>query len=95
MTQREKREFLIQKLIDEQPRYQDLQIPSDATEQRRLLRSLLNVRPPAPIEEDFLAVQDEYLREETARKGVTTLRQDHKKAGPRGGDRAGQADLRL
>ena len=73
MTQREKREFLIQKLIDEQPRYRDLQIPSSEAEQRTLLRSLMNVRPPYPIGEDFLTVQDAYLQEETARKGVTDI----------------------
>ena len=73
MTQTEKREFLIKKLLDEQPRYKNLNIPHDEAEQKRLLRSLMNVRPPMPIDEDFLAVQDEYLREETARKGVTNL----------------------
>ena len=73
MTHTEKRKFLIQKLIDEQPRYQDLQIPVEETEQKTLLRSLMNVRPPYPIGEDFLTVQDEYLREETARKGVTDI----------------------
>lgn len=73
MTQREKREFLIQKLIEEQSRYRDLKIPSDEAEQKTLLRSLMNVRPPYPIGEDFLTVQDAYLREETARKGVTDI----------------------
>ena len=73
MTQREKREFLIQKLIDEQPRYQDLKIPSNEAEQKTLLRSLMNVRPPCPIGDDFLTVQDAYLREETARKGITDI----------------------
>ena len=73
MTQAERRTFLIQKLIDEEPRYRDLQIPSGEAEQKTLLRSLMNVRPPWPIREDFLAVQDEYLQEETARKGVTDI----------------------
>ena len=27
-------------------------------EQRRLLRALMNVRPPRPLSEDFLALQD-------------------------------------
>ena len=73
MTQKEKREFLIQKLMDEQPRYRDMQIPSGEAEQKTLLRSLMNVRSPLPAGEDFLAVQDAYLREETARKGVTDI----------------------
>ena len=73
MTQDERRTLLIQKLLSEQPRYRDLQIPSDEVEQRRLLRSLMNVRPAGPVDEDFLRVQDAYLREETARKGVTNV----------------------
>ena len=71
MEQREKREFLIQKLIDEQPRYREMKVPSGEAEQKTLLRALMNVRPPRPVGEDFLAVQDAYLREETARKGAT------------------------
>ena len=71
MTQEERRTFVIQKLIDEQPQYRDLRIPSDEAEQRKLLRSLLNVRPPIPVGEDFLTVQDAYLQEEAARKGIT------------------------
>ncbi len=71
MTQKERRISLIQKLIDEEPRYRAVQIPSDETGQKTLLRSLMNVRPPRPVGEEFLKWQDEYLREETARKGVT------------------------
>jgi len=50
-----------------------MEIPSDPTEQKRLLRSLFNIRMPGQIGEDFLKVQDEYLREETRRKGVAAL----------------------
>ncbi len=71
MTQAERRTFLIQKLMDEQPRYRGLRIPSGEAEQRQLLRSLMNVRPPRPMGDDFLTVQDAYLREETVRRGVT------------------------
>ena len=73
MTQTERRIFLIKRLLSEQPRYRDLTVPSDETEQSRLLRSLMNVRPPYPIGEDFLTVQDEYLQEEIARTGVTDI----------------------
>ena len=73
MTQTERRIFLIQKLLNEQPRYKDLQIPNDTAEQKRLLRSLMNIRRPMNISNDFLAVQDEYLREETVAKGITDI----------------------
>ena len=71
MTQAERRMYLIKELLAEQPRYQGLPVPTDATEQKRLFRSLINIRIPQPIDEDFLAVQDEYLQGELAQKGVT------------------------
>ena len=64
---------MIRFLLNENPQYRDLHIPSGEAEQKKLLRSLMNVRPPYPIGEDFLTVQDEYLQEETARKGVTDI----------------------
>ena len=73
MTQTERRKFLIQKLIDEQPQYKDLQIPQETAEQKRLLRSLFNIRMPGEISDDFLIIQDEYLQEETAAKGITDI----------------------
>lgn len=73
MTQDERRIFLIQKLLDGQPRYRNIQIPGDTAEQKRLLRSLFNIRSPKSIDEDFLTVQDEYLREEITAKGITDI----------------------
>ena len=37
------------------------------------LRSLMNLRPPAPISGEFLRVQDAYLRERLKERGVTQL----------------------
>ena len=71
MNQAERRKFLIQKLLDEQPRYRGLEIPQDKIEQKRLLRSLFNIRMPGNISEDFLKIQNEYLLEETVLKGIT------------------------
>lgn len=73
MTQTERRILLIKGLLAEQSRYRDMPVPNAPTDQKQLLRSLMNVRTPKPIGEDFLAVQDDYLREELARKGVTNL----------------------
>ena len=73
MTQSEKRLFLIKELLSEQSQYRDMQIPQSEAEQRRLLRSLMNVRHPKAIGDDFLAVQDEYLQSLTARKGITDI----------------------
>lgn len=73
MTQTERRIYLIKELLAEQPKYRNLPVPADAAEQKRLLRSLMNVRFPQAVSENFLTAQDEYLREELAQKGVTEL----------------------
>lgn len=73
MTQSERRIFLIQKLLQEDMRYRDLEIPAEEVQQKQLLRGLMNIRPPRRISQDFLSVQDAYLKEETAAKGITEL----------------------
>ena len=71
MTHSEKRKYLIKGLLSEFPQYNDLVIPDNEEAQKRLLRSLMSIRPPRPIGEEFLNIQDEYLSEEVAAKGVT------------------------
>lgn len=73
MTQNERLLFLIKYLLSEDTRYRNMEIPTDETEQFRLLRSLVNIRPPKPVSEDFLQVQDAYLQEEIKRKGITDI----------------------
>lgn len=73
MNQRDKRQYLIQRLLAERPEYRDIELPADTQEQRQLLRGLMNVRQPGEIGEEFLQVQDEYLRGTTQEKGVTDL----------------------
>ena len=73
MNQQERRQFLIRRLLDEQPGYREMAIPSGETEQRRLLRSLFNVRMPDEIGEDFLNVQDDYLRKRISENGIVQL----------------------
>ena len=75
MTQQERRMYLIQTLLAEDRRYEDVAVPAAEGEQRRLLRGLMNVRPPQAIGREFLRVQDDYLRQEREEKGVTGLDQ--------------------
>lgn len=75
MDQSEKRLYLIKELLREQPQYADIRIPKSENEQKNLLRSLFNVRLPAPADQEFLKIQDEYLQEETKRKGITDMSQ--------------------
>lgn len=73
MTQAEKRLYLIRALLNEQPRYSGIGIPADEREQKELLRALMNVRMPAPITEEYLRIESEYLKAETEAKGITRL----------------------
>jgi len=71
MTQEQRRIYLLEKLLSE--RGERAEIPGDTAAQRRLLRSLMNVRLPSPVSDEFLAVQDEYLQYQTKMKGITEL----------------------
>ena len=73
MNQSEKRLFLIQSLLNERPSCQKQIIPADSERQKILLRGLMNVRRPASIGREFLQVQDAYLQDETAAKGITDI----------------------
>ena len=72
MTRSEQIQYLNRSLLNEMPEYkgQATQFPQELTAQRRLLRSLMNVRPPMPLKPDFLAVQDALLSAEAAEKGA-------------------------
>ena len=65
-------EELNQFLLEEMPRYREqaAQFPHTVSEQRRLLRSLMNLRPPMPLAPKFLEVQDALLSAEREEKGV-------------------------
>ncbi len=71
MTHSEERIYLIKELLEEDPQYENISIPADEQGQKNLLRSLMNVRPPRPVSEEFLKIQDEYLSEERDRTGIT------------------------
>ena len=73
MTHEEKRIWLIKTLLAEQPGYGSVLIPADAQGQKDLLRALMNVRLPAPITDGYIEIESEYLKEETAAKGITRL----------------------
>ena len=73
MTQTERRQYLIRSLLEESPSYKTIPVPTQASEQRSLLRGLMNVRTAAPISAEFERIQDLYLREEAARKGTISL----------------------
>lgn len=74
MNQEERLDYLIRKLCTESGEYQNIKVPEGLMQGRpRLLRSLMNVRMPKPIDTEFLKIQDEYLKEEALAKGIVTL----------------------
>ena len=72
MEQTERRTSLIKYLLEE--RNETISIPSDEGSQKRLLRALLNVRPPMPVSAEFLSLQDEYLTERKYERGIADVK---------------------
>lgn len=73
MNQEERRLYLLKYLLEEQNPFKRKHIPSDEQGQRELLRTLMNVRMPKPISDEFLVIQDEYLTEENTKDGITDI----------------------
>lgn len=69
MDQDQRRAFLIEALLAERADGGRTSVPPDAEGQRSLLRALMNVRPPAPVADDVLSVQDAYLAGRLAERG--------------------------
>ena len=70
---RQKREFLINYLLSERESYKSVTVPQGDEEQFALFRALMNVRPAMPVSEEFLKIQDEFLKLELSKKHITTL----------------------
>ena len=75
MNQEERLDYLIDAFLSESPAYAKASIPVDLQGKRDLLRSLMNVRPPYPIDDEVIEVQDEYLRKRAVEKGIVALSQ--------------------
>ena len=73
MNQAQRRLFLIRSLLNEKTEYRDMAIPAEPESQRQLLRGLMNIRNPRPIDAGFLTIQDDYLQGELAAKGITDV----------------------
>lgn len=77
MTQDGRLEYLINALLaDPACAYAiggPIDMPPSSDNRRHLLRALMNVRMPEPASEEFLAVQDTYLKERLEERGVTRV----------------------
>lgn len=72
MNQKERRRYLIEYLLDENPQLDTTAavIPDDELEAKQMLRALMNVRQPKEVPERLLNIQDEYLQEELRSKNI-------------------------
>lgn len=75
MTQEQRLNYLIQYLLNESKQYRGLSIPSSEVDRKKLLRSLMNVRPPQIISQEFLKIQDLYLQEELQSQNIASIRE--------------------
>lgn len=73
MTKLEKILTLNKILIEEMPDVKVGDVPKNLKSQRQLMRALMNVRPPMPLDENFLKLQDEILSEEVLERGIVKL----------------------
>lgn len=64
---------VLRTLLDERTEYADWQIPDSLPERQRMMRVLLNVRPPYPVSEDLIKAQDRELQWQLADKGIVAL----------------------
>lgn len=65
-------DFLIQYLLKE-GNHSVESLPIDKKDKKTLYRALVNVREPAPISDEFLENEDQYLQEELKEKGITDV----------------------
>lgn len=75
MDREERVRILIDYLKKENTGYKSLPDPVDYTGQRRLLRSLMNVRWPGEADPEYTRLQDELLQEEAEQKGIVEWEQ--------------------
>lgn len=73
MKREERLRYLIHALLTERPEYASLHIPDSTDKQALLLRSLMNLREPNDIHEEFLRIQDEELSFQREAKGVVEI----------------------
>lgn len=73
MNQAERRMYLIKALLSEDGKYEGMEIPKGKKEQQDLLRALMNVRMPAPLDRETLKIQDEYLKKRNEERGIAAV----------------------
>ncbi|SHJ46139.1 protein-ADP-ribose hydrolase [Parasporobacterium paucivorans] len=70
-SQNEKLEWIVKELCIDSGKYKDLKVSRQ--DRRNIMRSLMNIRMPRPISNEFLEIQDDFLRQESFEKGIVKL----------------------
>ena len=66
-------DFLINELISTNERIDnDMEIPKDYDEKRKLLRALMNTQTPVQLSDEFYEIQDKILSKETKNKDLVS-----------------------
>ncbi|AIY82832.1 MAG: protein-ADP-ribose hydrolase [Clostridium baratii] len=73
MNKEEKLDYLIDVLISESNEYKITEMPKNIKDKVNLLRSLMNLRMPKKISDEFLEIQNQFLKEQTKEKGIVKL----------------------
>ncbi|HAM97748.1 MAG TPA: protein-ADP-ribose hydrolase [Marinilabiliales bacterium] len=66
-------DYLLKELISENPQHSHYQIPNDLSGKRKLFRILSNIRPPLPVSNLFLEMQEAELNRQVRKKGIVEL----------------------
>ena len=64
---------LVERFKADSGAYRDMATPRDAASKRQVLRALMNIRMPRPMDGDTLRLQDEYLAQRAREKGVVAV----------------------
>lgn len=70
----EKLDFLITYLLNENKNNGKICIPQNLDEKKRLYRSLCNIRQPSAISEEYIKIEDEFLKEESIKNKIMNLK---------------------
>ena len=74
MTHEERLDYLLSELFKEAFPDEKTRIPENTDKKKALLRGLMNIRMPLkPLNDKFLSIQDEYLKEEINKRGITDI----------------------
>lgn len=73
MAQSKRLEDLLERFKADSGRYSAMKVPSDDASRRRALRSLMNIRPPRPMDAETLSLQDAYLTQRAREKGIVCV----------------------